>query len=355
MKYFLYFFICIQYIAVFCQNPSIPSLRIFKSDKSIITYSLKDIDSIVNFSIEPVKLTVELKEKYNPSLECSAKITFNGNDSVTQFGFCWSKTENPTIDSDKLYCKSLDGINFSGRFYSMTKNTKYYIRAFAYNKTGISYSSQIEVTTLNSDDIKIGSQQWNQKNLDVFTFRNGDSITQAKNLKEWNELSQMYNGGKPSWCYYNFDEKNREKYGKLYNWFAVNDSRGLAPNGYHIPSQQEWANLISFLGGGSNASVKLINTSGWAWNAGDNTSEFCALPGGYFDPHEEFNQGLDYIFTGVGLHGYWWTSSTGALNFDEGGRPVAYNVNLLRGNNGPIKRVVDFWRNYGLSVRCIKD
>jgi uncharacterized protein (TIGR02145 family) len=316
---------------------------------------LKDIDSIVNFSIEPVKLTVELKEKYNPSLECSAKITFNGNDSVTQFGFCWSKTENPTIDSDKLYCKSLDGINFSGRFYSMTKNTKYYIRAFAYNKTGISYSSQIEVTTLNSDDIKIGSQQWNQKNLDVFTFRNGDSITQAKNLKEWNELSQMYNGGKPSWCYYNFDEKNREKYGKLYNWFAVNDSRGLAPNGYHIPSQQEWANLISFLGGGSNASVKLINTSGWAWNAGDNTSEFCALPGGYFDPHEEFNQGLDYIFTGVGLHGYWWTSSTGALNFDEGGRPVAYNVNLLRGNNGPIKRVVDFWRNYGLSVRCIKD
>jgi uncharacterized protein (TIGR02145 family) len=355
MKYFLYFFICIQYIAVFCQNPSIPSLRIFKSDKSIITYSLKDIDSIVNFSIEPVKLTVELKEKYNPSLECSAKITFNGNDSVTQFGFCWSKTENPTIDSDKLYCKSLDGINFSGRFYSMTKNTKYYIKAFAYNKTGISYSSQIEVTTLNSDDIKIGSQQWNQKNLDVFTFRNGDSITQAKNLKEWNELSQMYNGGKPSWCYYNFDEKNREKYGKLYNWFAVNDSRGLAPNGYHIPSQQEWANLISFLGGGSNASVKLINTSGWAWNAGDNTSEFCALPGGYFDPHEEFNQGLDYIFTGVGLHGYWWTSSTGALNFDEGGRPVAYNVNLLRGNNGPIKRVVDFWRNYGLSVRCIKD
>jgi uncharacterized protein (TIGR02145 family) len=316
---------------------------------------LKDIDSIVNFSIEPVKLTVELKEKYNPSLECSAKITFNGNDSVTQFGFCWSKTENPTIDSDKLYCKSLDGINFSGRFYSMTKNTKYYIKAFAYNKTGISYSSQIEVTTLNSDDIKIGSQQWNQKNLDVFTFRNGDSITQAKNLKEWNELSQMYNGGKPSWCYYNFDEKNREKYGKLYNWFAVNDSRGLAPNGYHIPSQQEWANLISFLGGGSNASVKLINTSGWAWNAGDNTSEFCALPGGYFDPHEEFNQGLDYIFTGVGLHGYWWTSSTGALNFDEGGRPVAYNVNLLRGNNGPIKRVVDFWRNYGLSVRCIKD
>jgi len=355
MKYFLYFFICIQYIAVFCQNPSIPSLRIFKSDKSIITYSLKDIDSIVNISIEPVKLTVELKEKYNPSLECSAKITFNGNDSVTQFGFCWSKTENPTIDSDKLYCKSLDGINFSGRFYSMTKNTKYYIKAFAYNKTGISYSSQIEVTTLNSDDIKIGSQQWNQKNLDVFTFRNGDSITQAKNLKEWNELSQMYNGGKPSWCYYNFDEKNREKYGKLYNWFAVNDSRGLAPNGYHIPSQQEWANLISFLGGGSNASVKLINTSGWAWNAGDNTSEFCALPGGYFDPHEEFNHGVDYIFTDVGLHGYWWTSSTGALNFDEGGRPVAYNVNLLRGNNGPIKRVVDFWRNYGLSVRCIKD
>lgn len=354
MRCFLYIFICMQYVGVFCQNPTIPSIRIFKSDKSIITYSLKDIDSIVNISIEPVKLIIELKEKYNPSLECTGKITFNGNDSITQFGFCWSKTENPTIASEKIYCKSLDGINFSGRFYTMTKNTKYYIRAFAYNQTGISYSNQIEETTLNSDDIKIGSQQWNQKNLDVFTFRNGDSIYQAKNLQEWNELSDMY-GGKPSWCYYKFDEKNGEKYGKLYNWFAVSDSRGLAPNGYHIPSQQEWINLISYLGGESNASLKLKYPSGWDWYTGDNTSEFSALPGGYFSPHEEYYSGLDNIFQGEGQHGYWWTSSKGALNMIEAGRPVAYNLNILSGYLGPIIRVVDFWRNYGVSVRCIKD
>lgn len=354
MRCFLYIFICMQSVGVFCQNPSIPSIRIFKSDRSIITYSLKDIDSIINISIEPVKLTVELKEKYNPSLECTGKITFNGNDSITQFGFCWSKTENPTIASENIYCKSPDGINFSGRFYTMTKNTKYYIRAFAYNQTGISYSNQIEETTLNSDDIKIGSQEWNQKNLDVFTFRNGDSIYQAKNLQEWNELSDMY-GGKPSWCYYKFDEKNREKYGKLYNWFAVTDSRGLAPNGYHIPSQQEWINLISYLGGEGNASLKLKYPSGWDWYTGDNSSEFSALPGGYFNPHEEFYSGLDYIFQGEGQHGYWWTSSKGALNMKEAGRPVAYNLNLLSGHLGPIIRVVDFWRNYGVSVRCIKD
>jgi len=354
MRCFLYIFICMQSVGVFCQNPSIPSIRIFKSDRSIITYSLKDIDSIINISIEPVKLTVELKEKYNPSLECTGKITFNGNDSITKFGFCWSKTENPTIASENMYCKSPDGINFSGRFYTMTKNTKYYIRAFAYNQTGISYSNQIEETTLNSDDIKIGSQEWNQKNLDVFTFRNGDSIYQAKNLQEWNELSDMY-GGKPSWCYYKFDEKNREKYGKLYNWFAVTDSRGLAPNGYHIPSQQEWINLISYLGGEGNASLKLKYPSGWDWYTGDNSSEFSALPGGYFNPHEEFYSGLDYIFQGEGQHGYWWTSSKGALNMKEAGRPVAYNLNLLSGHLGPIIRVVDFWRNYGVSVRCIKD
>jgi uncharacterized protein (TIGR02145 family) len=172
----------------------------------------------------------------------------------------------------------------------------------------------------------------------------------AKSFEEWNAM-QDFISGKPSWCYYNFDEKNREKYGKLYNWFAVNDSRGLAPNGYHISSQQEWINLINYLGGEGNASFKLINTSGWAWSYGDNTSEFSALPGGYFNPHEEFNWGLDYIFQGEGEHGYWWTSSRGVYD----SFPVAYNVNILRDREGPIKRVVIFWRNYGLSVRCIKD
>ncbi len=87
------------------------------------------------------------------------------------------------------------------------------------------------------DEVKIGNQIWMQKNLDVVTFRNGDTIPQVFGNKEW-EVAGFEE--KPAWCYYNYDSTNGAQYGKLYNWYAVNDSRGLAPEGWQIPSLVEW-------------------------------------------------------------------------------------------------------------------
>ena len=87
--------------------------------------------------------------------------------------------------------------------------------------------------------ITIGTQVWMTKNLDVATFRNGDPIPQAKTDEEWEKAGENQ---QPAWCYYDNDPANGAKYGKLYNWYAVNDSRGLAPVGYHIPSDAEWTN-----------------------------------------------------------------------------------------------------------------
>lgn len=90
-------------------------------------------------------------------------------------------------------------------------------------------------------ELKIGNQIWMTKNLDVGTFRNGKPIPQAKTMEEWEKAGRDM---APAWCFYNFDPKNGIKYGKLYNWFAVVDSMGLAPLGWHIPTDNEWNILI---------------------------------------------------------------------------------------------------------------
>ena len=102
--------------------------------------------------------------------------------------------------------------------------------------------------------VTIGTQVWMTKNLDVSTFRNGDTIPQAKTTEEWKRAGENQ---QPAWCYYDNDPANGAKYGKLYNWYAVNDSRGLAPVGYHVPSDAEWTKLTDFLGGESVASTKM--------------------------------------------------------------------------------------------------
>ena len=103
--------------------------------------------------------------------------------------------------------------------------------------------SQESSSTLNEliiDEVKIGNQIWMQKNLDVVTFRNGDTIPQVFGEKEW-EVAGFEE--RPAWCYYNNDSINGFKYGKLYNWYAVNDPRGLAPDGWEIPTYDDWVML----------------------------------------------------------------------------------------------------------------
>ena len=94
----------------------------------------------------------------------------------------------------------------------------------------ISIFGQIQTVT-------IGTQVWMTKNLDVSTFRNGEIIPEAKTEDEWNAAGGNHT---PAWCYYNNDPKNGEIYGKLYNCYAVDDSRGLAPAGWHVPTIEEW-------------------------------------------------------------------------------------------------------------------
>lgn len=127
-----------------------------------------------------------------------------------------------------------------------------------------------QISSSLSDENKI----WMPENLNVITFRNGDTITEIKDNKEW---EQACNKGLPAWCYYNNEATNEKKHGKLYNWFALNDSRGLAPEGWRIAKAAEFSSvdpsqLTNQLGGFRNCygAFHNIDSQGYWWSAEDN-------------------------------------------------------------------------------------
>jgi uncharacterized protein (TIGR02145 family) len=136
-----------------------------------------------------------------------------------------------------------------------------------------------------------------ENNLEVTNYRNGDIIPYVSDPTAWAGLTTG------AWCYYKNDLKSG--YGKLYNWYAVNDIRGLAPAGWHVPTDAEWTTLTTFLGGVSVAGGKMKTTGTKSWKtpntAATNSSGFSGLPGGYCS-----NAGT---FFNVDYFGYWWSST----------------------------------------------
>jgi uncharacterized protein (TIGR02145 family) len=219
--------------------------------------------------------------------------------------------------------------------------------------------------------VTIGNQVWMAANLNVSTFRNGDAIPQVTSDAEWEAAGK---NKQPAWCYYDNDPKNGTKYGKLYNWYAVNDPRGLAPAGYHVPTDAEWTTLENFLG--DDEGKKMKSTSGWEnwtedlvctncknWNAeyrkktachvckdtrvhgtkahsgnGTNSSGFSGLPGG--------SRNLNGTFNTQGSSGYWWSASE--LNTDHAYLRYLYHF------NAPLLSIC-FNKVEGFSVRCLRD
>ena len=184
--------------------------------------------------------------------------------------------------------------------------------------------------------IVIGTQQWQAKNLDVAFYRNGDPIPQVTGRNAWAGLTTG------AWCYYNNDPIQGNKYGKLYNWYAVNDPRGLAPQGWHIPSDAEWTTLGNTLGGELVAGGKMKEPGTLNWTApntgADNSSGFAGLPGGF-----RYNDGT---FGNIGLNGHWW-SSTETNSPDAWFRLLEYLYGSLFRFSNP--------KQVGFSVRCLRD
>jgi uncharacterized protein (TIGR02145 family) len=229
-------------------------------------------------------------------------------------------------------------------------NTPNYING--YHSCGIgdihnvfkSYGQLIDQDGNNYKTIQIGTQEWMAENLNVSHYRNGDTILNLINSDEWSFTSIG------AWSHYENYEGAQCPFGKLYNWYAVSDSRNLCPAGWHVPSQADWSELISYLGGGTVAGGKLKSDNLYYGrdpsNTTTNSSGFSALfsgqrtSGGYFG--------------GLAVYGLWWTCSMIAgsqlpniyahyigLGYENG---TALNTNDTYGS-----------ADAGYSVRCIRD
>lgn len=196
--------------------------------------------------------------------------------------------------------------------------------------------------------VKIGDQWWMTENLQVTHYRSGDPIPQVTESVPWSGLTS---GG---YCYYGNDVANEEAYGHLYNWFAVNDDRGLAPVGWHVPTDDEWQQLEIYLGMGQDTAAyaavwrgtdeggKLKDTGTAHWdqpNTGaTNATGFSALAGGY--------RVTDGSFTKLRRDATFWTSSEN--NSDSAWfRDLSYSLSQIYRD--------DYNKRHGFSVRCVRD
>lgn len=186
----------------------------------------------------------------------------------------------------------------------------------------------------NYTTVKIGSQIWMAENLKTTKYRSNDDIYNQTNNSSWGTSSSGV------WCNYNNDTVAGRKYGKLYNWYAVADSRNITPTGWHVPTDNEWSTLMSALGGETVAGAKIKDAGTVYWdssNNGSNESGFTALPGGYRLTSGSFYYG--------GSNACWWTAteSTSAKSWYRIATSSSSAVNHQ-----------NYSKYAGFSVRCIK-
>lgn len=182
--------------------------------------------------------------------------------------------------------------------------------------------------------IEIGDQIWMVENLRTTMYRNGDPIVHLTDGGQWAGT----NSG--AWCWYENDSQYELPYGKIYNWYAVNDNRGLCPIGWHVPDEQDWTDLFTFLGGTSIAGgkMKIPGIEYWSSpNSGaSNSSGFRGFPAGY--------RATLGTFLGLGDYAFWWTSTEANIS-------KATWINLLYTSQDVI--VLDVDKENGVSVRCL--
>ena len=229
------------------------------------------------------------------------------------------------------------------------------VYAIAYNNSDNTGESEVisftvikTVTDIDGNvyqTIKIGDQVWMAENLKVTRYRNGDDIPNETNNITWGSLSTG------AYAAYNNENVNVDTYGLLYNWYAVDDSRNIAPEGWHVPTDEEWKQLEMQLGmsqsdadnqglRGTDEGNKMKATSGWNGGGnGTNESGFSALPGGYRDYYNG-------TFGNMGYVAYFW-SSTEYYSFSAWSRILGYDGSSVYRSY--------YYKQYGFSVRLVRD
>jgi len=273
-------------------------------------------------------------------------ITTTQGSEIISRGVCWSAQHIPTIADDTTVNGSGNG-TFVSVMKGLSPNTRYVVRMYAAGLEGTDYGDTVSFTTgeepLVTDVdgntyhmVTIGTQVWLRENLRVTHYRNGAQIPQVTNKTNWAALTSH------AWCYPENNSAFDAIYGKLYNAYAVADSRKIAPAGWHVATTNDWNKLRDFLGGMNIAGgkMKAVGTSYWmSPNTGaSNVSGFTALPAAC--------RTLEGLFSSVKYSACFW-SGDGIPPAYISGWFLAYNFEDF--TDGPVLA------QYGYSVRCVKD
>jgi len=289
------------------------------------------------------------------SVIVGGNITNDGGSSIVLRGVCYSTTPNPNMGNMRTEDGSGVG-SFSTILRNLNPSTTYYVRSYAKNSNGVVvYGDEVSFSTgtpipsfscgtstvsdvdgNNYNTVQIGAQCWTQSNLKVSKYRNGDNIPTGLSNSAWENTTAG------AYAAYDNNPGNDGLYGNLYNHYAVMNKKGLCPMGWHVPTDGEWTNLETFLGGSGGAlkSTATQPTPG-GWNSPNtgatNSSGFSAEPGGY----RSYSGGFYF----VGFSGYWWSSSLSGPNAWR--RGLNYNHGIVNRNAND--------HLYGFSVRCLRD
>ncbi len=297
----------------------------------------------------PGVTTDEVSEIMQTTAQCGGTVTSDGGATVTACGVCWSTNQTPTVADNKTN----DGAGtstFTSNITGLTPGTTYYVRAYATNSVGTGYGSaksftteEIQTGTVTDIDgntyktVKIGDQWWMAENLKVTHYRNGDAIPHVTDATDWSNLTTG------AYCNYDNDENNATTYGRLYNWYAIDNIRNIAPEGWHVPSDAEWQTLVDYLGGSSVAGGKMKETGTTHWNSPNtgatNESGFSALAGGSRTHSGSYASSM-------GNHACFWSSTKyDCLSM------------LYRHLDCASSRIGSYTSNKesGFSVRCLRD
>lgn len=371
-----------------------------------INFILFFVSIVVTLLLSTACLKEEIKEVYDPptvstntvnnithnSAQTGGVIIDDGGDKITQKGIVWSMTKNPTLNNAEGVINKGEGTaGFTVVIEDLNPITSYFVRAFAVNRGGTIYGEERHFMTKSGvndqnfgqpcetptvtdiegnvyNTIKIGDQCWMVENLRTKTYADGTEIYHSESEEEADSLEHgafMIFDHKLLYLEnINSDEEMIEKYGLLYNWYTIENAGGICPEGWKVPSNQDWEELTS--------KVKEINPNNVAnqlkscrqvnsplggncytsqhprWanhdvHFGNDFYGFSAIPGGGINPDTTIN------LARVGFGGYWWTSTE---HLYSPFRAVARNIQYMNGN---VNTMGDAIKRNLFSIRCIKE
>lgn len=351
-------------------------VRSYATNSSGVSYGSHE--SFTTLSSKPILSTSPVSEITFLSAVSGGNISYEGDAPVTARGVVWSINPDPTLDN-YYTVDGYGGGSFSSTLSGLHPNTSYYLRAYATNIIGTSYGEVVTfitalaplapcpnfptVTDIDGNvynTVLIGTQCWMAENLKTTKYLNGTSIENPTGNSDWqNNTSGAY-------AWYDNDISWKDIYGALYNWHAVNNAYGLCPEGWHVPSDDEWTQLVDYIvvegypnetnnpnaAGNALKSCRQVNSP---LNGACNTSEhprwnlnnnnygfdafgFAALPASFRMEHIGFGS--------IGGSASWWTSTENS-SMNSWSRDLGSSFSAIGGSN-----VV---KSSGFSVRCLKD